>query len=109
MKNIEKLFTKEFKHDYYFKKNGSSNDFSLPRGIILVVDKDNKLLGTITDGDIRRAFKNKNKVLLAQDIMNNNPLTFPHDVKHKDIIAELPKKLKTRKNSSRKFAFQFEL
>ena len=93
MKNIEKLFTKKNSSMItILKKMDQANDFSLPRGIILVVDKENKLLGTITDGDIRRAFKNKNKVLLAQDIMNDNPLTFPHDVKHKDIIDELPKK-----------------
>ena len=44
-----------------------ANDFSLPRGIILVVDKENKLLGTITDGDTIL------KTKIKMDIMNDNP------------------------------------
>ena len=41
---------------------------------LIVIDKDKKLLGTITDGDIRKYFirsKNKNQKILK--IYNNNP------------------------------------
>ena len=42
----------------------------------LVVDKKGKLLGTITDGDIRRALlKHLGMDCLVEEVMNNNPTT----------------------------------
>lgn len=44
--------------------------------LALVVDKDGRLVGTVTDGDVRRGlieFKNLN--ISIESIMNNNPLT----------------------------------
>ena len=42
----------------------------------LVVDKKGKLLGTITDGDIRRALlKHLGMECLVDEVMNNNPTT----------------------------------
>ena len=44
--------------------------------IAIVVDKQNNLLGTITDGDIRRAIlKDKNLDSKAEEVMNKNPLS----------------------------------
>jgi dTDP-glucose pyrophosphorylase/predicted transcriptional regulator len=44
--------------------------------IALVVNKDNTLLGTITDGDVRRGLLNdKNLSCKVIDIMNENPIT----------------------------------
>ena len=60
----------------------------------LVVDKDDKLLGTITDGDIRRALLKKFSMQIsAQFIMNNKPVT----VKEKD-SDDFIKKLMKKKN-----------
>ena len=43
--------------------------------VALVIDKNNKLLGTITDGDIRRALlKHKSMSSSIEGIMNNNPI-----------------------------------
>ena len=42
--------------------------------VALVIDKKNKLLGTITDGDIRRALlKHQGMDSSVESIMNNNP------------------------------------
>ena len=50
-------------------------------GIIMVVDNHNKLLGTVTDGDIRRALmQQKGANTLLEDIMRKNPITI--SVKH---------------------------
>ncbi len=72
------------------------------KGIVLVVDKNQALLGTITDGDIRRSF-NKSKKITAEQIMNENPLFFENDLPYERIINDIPEKLKNRKNNSRKF------
>ena len=49
------------------------NDGTL--GVALVVDKNNKLLGTVTDGDIRRAILNHSDMsTLVENFMNNNPI-----------------------------------
>ncbi len=50
-------------------------------GATAVVDKDNKLVGVITDGDLRRMLE-KNidlDILTAKDIMTSNPKTIDYD------------------------------
>ena len=76
---------------------------NLPKGIMLVVDENNQLLGTITDGDIRRSFKNKKEATLAKDIMNKKPLFFSDQDSIEIIKKEIPKRLKNRNETSRKF------
>ena len=55
--------------------------------IVMVVDKQDKLLGTLTDGDIRRALINhKDMDTLVGDIMYKNPTTvFPEDTQEKSL------------------------
>ena len=103
MNDIKKIFV---------NKNQSINELltlmdkieggSSLRGIVLVVDKNQALLGTITDGDIRRSF-NKSKKIAAEQIMNKNPLFFPNDLPYEKIIKEIPERLQNRKNKSRQF------
>ncbi len=61
--------------------------------IVLIVDKNNKLLGTITDGDIRRALINqynmKDSVGL---IMNKNPITVDAKAGIKGILSLMSSK-----------------
>ncbi len=55
--------------------------------IAIVTDNENKLLGTITDGDIRRAILNgKNLEESIEDIYNKNPLTVSIDENKENII-----------------------
>lgn len=43
------------------------------RSTLYVISKDFKLLGSITDGDIRRSLINNNELLSVTDVMNNSP------------------------------------
>jgi len=55
--------------------------------IAIVVDKNYKLLGTITDGDIRRAIlKGKSLDENIEDVYNKNPLTVSIDENKENII-----------------------
>jgi len=58
-------------------------------GIIMVADKDDTLMGTITDGDIRRALiKHQNIDTYLSDIMNKSPITSsPEDTQEKILAA----------------------
>ena len=47
--------------------------------IVLVVDEEQRLVGTITDGDIRRALANGQNNVAAADIMTRNPRTIQED------------------------------
>ncbi|MCB0738628.1 MAG: nucleotide sugar dehydrogenase, partial [Bacteroidetes bacterium] len=62
------------------------------------------LLGTITDGDIRRAIVKKNGIAgTAVDVMNNNPITFLEGQTASEIIEKLPLTIQERNQSSRSF------
>ena len=56
--------------------------------IALVSDENYRLLGTITDGDIRRAIMKKSTMKSPVSlIMNSNPLTINDKVKNEDILS----------------------
>jgi UDP-N-acetyl-D-mannosaminuronic acid dehydrogenase len=103
MKNIQNLFiSKSLDIKNIISIMSDESNLGSARGIVLVVDKNQSLIGTITDGDIRRSF-NKDDIVLASDIMNDNPLSFPSDYSFSQIIEDIPKKLKNRNNKSRQF------
>ncbi len=56
-------------------------------GFLAVVDCESKLVGILTDGDIRRAILNKLTDLNA--IINSNPVTLSHEVPKRQAIAFL--------------------
>jgi dTDP-glucose pyrophosphorylase/predicted transcriptional regulator len=61
--------------------------------IILVVDQNNRLLGTVTDGDIRRGIlKGLSLVEPVQDIMNPNPNVARADEGRESILAVMKRK-----------------
>ena len=61
--------------------------------IALVADKNNKLLGTVTDGDIRRALINKLTMSSeVQIIMNNKPVRAGIDVSKQDLLQLMKSK-----------------
>lgn len=63
-------------------------------GITAVVDKDNNLLGIITDGDLRRMLEKNIAIdqVKADDIMTKNPLTIGPDEMAVDALDVLRKK-----------------
>ncbi len=73
-------------------------------GIALVTDDQGRLIGTITDGDIRRASARHGSFeLSAREVMNASPITFPHHYSFRQILEELPLKLKASGRKSRRF------
>ena len=50
-------------------------------GITAVIDKENKVVGVISDGDLRRHLESDNQLLSrkAEDVMTRNPKTIPGD------------------------------
>jgi dTDP-glucose pyrophosphorylase len=64
---------------------------SSPQQICLVVDKDRRLLGTVTDGDVRRGLLKSMDVTVAVDqVMNTEPHVAPEDA-HDDTLLAMMK------------------
>lgn len=58
--------------------------------IVLVVDKQHRLLGTLTDGDIRRGLLADLKLSTSvADIMNKNPVTTTLNATHNQILDQM--------------------
>ena len=56
-------------------------------GCLAIVDNNNKLIGILTDGDIRRALLDNKSELI--DIINKNPITMSSDSDRKKVILEM--------------------
>ncbi|TGK24494.1 nucleotide sugar dehydrogenase [Leptospira yasudae] len=103
--NIHKLIcnTQTSLMEVYNIFNEASSE-NLPVGIALVVDEDNKLIGTISDGDIRKAIvKHRRLDLNALDMMEKDPIYFDSDLSINQIIQKLPNELSRRNRKSKKF------
>lgn len=87
------------------KVHANAANHELPAGFALVVDDSGKLIGTITDGDIRRALlKSGGSVdLVAREIMTDNPIAFLHGTPFREILATLPLELEKRNRRARRF------
>jgi len=56
--------------------------------IVLVIDQDSRLLGTLTDGDVRRALISKTPMNSAIALtMNTSPITAPSNMSKQEVIA----------------------
>lgn len=77
---------------------------NLPAGIVLVTDGTGRLIGSITDGDVRRGLvKFSSLEIKAKDIMNPNPITFPDRISFGEILSHLPIELTKRGRRDTKF------
>ncbi|MCC6133380.1 MAG: nucleotide sugar dehydrogenase [Acidobacteria bacterium] len=75
-----------------------------PAGIALVVDRDGALIGTITDGDVRRGLLAKASLeLTADEIMNPDPIAFREGQSFREILRGLPSELEKRGRRTRRF------
>ncbi len=62
--------------------------------LALVVDDDGHLLGTVSDGDIRRALiRGLNLSATAQDVMNRNPTVISADSDHEAVLQIMREKV----------------
>jgi UDP-N-acetyl-D-mannosaminuronic acid dehydrogenase len=76
----------------------------LPAGICIVVDDRRRLVGTITDGDVRRALlAGAGMDRTAGTIMQPDPITFLEGISITEILEQLPDELARRGRRSRKF------
>jgi UDP-N-acetyl-D-mannosaminuronic acid dehydrogenase len=78
--------------------------FDLPSGITLVVDDSNILVGTITEGDVRRAILEHHSLDTTAGIcMERNPITFSQNLAISEILEILPKELLKRNRKANKY------
>jgi UDP-N-acetyl-D-mannosaminuronic acid dehydrogenase len=77
---------------------------SLPSGIVLVLDDDGRLAGTVTEGDVRRALLGAADMdAPAASFMQTDPIFFPEDLALVDVLERLPEELARRGRRSRKY------
>lgn len=82
----------------------NANSFGLPAGIALVVDEEDKLIGTITEGDIRRGIiQHESMDLNASQIMQKDPIYFPDNYSISDLLENIPAELEKRNRQSSKY------
>jgi len=75
-----------------------------PSGIALVVDPQGRLVGTVTDGDVRRAMlRSPTLEMLVGEVMRKNPIVFREGQSYQAIIRLLPKELEKRGRRGRRF------
>jgi UDP-N-acetyl-D-mannosaminuronic acid dehydrogenase len=76
----------------------------IPAGIALVVDDFGVLIGTISDGDIRRGIVEKGSLNgRAEEIMTPDPVVFNERLSHQEILKSIPSELRRRNRSSSRF------
>lgn len=68
-----------------------------PGHIVLAVNKNNRLLGVLTDGDIRRALlKGADINDSIRDIINRRPITFSYKLSSEEILTRAVEEIKKR-------------
>ena len=79
-------------------------EFGLPAGIVIVVDNNGLVIGTVTEGDIRRGLLNGFSMdsNLSQ-VMNIDPIMFDSSLSLKEIAERIPNELVKRNRKSRRF------
>lgn len=81
-----------------------ANNFGLPAGIALVVNEKEQLIGTITEGDIRRGIlKFKTMDLNASQLMQQNPICFQEGMSITEILEQIPLELEKRNRQSKRY------
>lgn len=76
----------------------------LPTGIALVVSAQNQLLGTITEGDVRRGLlKFKDMEVPVGEIMQTNPICFHDGMSMSEILERIPLELEKRQRQSKRY------
>lgn len=97
--DLKKAFIKKgYTIKEVMEKISEATKAGLPGGIALAVDDEEKLVGVVTDGDIRRAllsnYKMEDKI---EEILIKDPIVFKEEQSFKEIIAEIPKKVREKK------------
>jgi len=98
-KAIEKLFIDpNAKIENALRTITEAAHFKLPVGIALVVDAENRLIGTVTDGDIRRALsKGADVKTPLSQIMAIEPITVEENLSAEEMVKAILRKVKLSK------------
>lgn len=102
------------KETYYIKDDNTifdviksfekASETKRPTGIAVLVDDDLKVVGSITEGDVRRALvSGKSLETKASLIANQNPIRFTEGITFREILDALPVELQKRGRRSKKF------
>jgi nucleotide sugar dehydrogenase len=76
----------------------------LPAGIAVVVDDQRRVVGVITDGDVRRGLLRHGTLdVRAEQLMSAEPILFPLGSSYREILERLPEELARRGRRSRRF------
>ncbi|TAK04876.1 nucleotide sugar dehydrogenase [Patescibacteria group bacterium] len=74
-----------------------------PSGIVLVVDGEQRLVGIVTDGDVRRAVLRSHDLSLpVETIVNRNPITVPAGLASVDVLRRVGDQLAARGAKTRR-------
>lgn len=86
------------------RRHDSAGRHGLPAGIALVVDDDGRLIGTVSDGDVRRALLAGGSLESdAAGAMRTDPIVFDEGMSYRQILRRLPEELTARGRRSRRF------
>lgn len=86
------------------QRQSTAIEHGLPSGIVLVVDAERRLLGVVTDGDLRRALLRTGSLATpAGEAMTRQPITFQDGLSYRQILAALPAELERRGRRDRRF------
>ena len=99
---------------YLLKKNNTIKDVlrlyeetsrqGLPTGIAILADEENRVRGSITEGDVRRAILNGSSVESSvEGIAKMDPICFPEGISYRKILEKLPVELAKRGRRSKMF------
>jgi nucleotide sugar dehydrogenase len=105
MLSVKELYcTKETSlMDLYTLFNNASK-LGLPAGIALLVNDKEQLIGTITEGDIRRGILvHKNMEIVAEQLMQSNPIYFEEGLSISEILVRIPLELEKRNRQSKRY------
>ncbi len=81
-----------------------SPSFGLPSGIVLIINTAGILIGTVTEGDIRRALLNGKELKSSiEPIIQRNPICFSEELTLKEILEKLPEELQKRNRKSNRY------
>jgi UDP-N-acetyl-D-mannosaminuronic acid dehydrogenase len=81
-----------------------AKSYNLPSGIGLVIDENKRLIGTVSEGDVRRSLlKNSDMKVLVSEIMTTDPITFKEGVTISEILDLLPGELLKRNRKAGKY------
>jgi len=85
-------------------QKGPHCDPPAPWGIVLIVDKKYKLIGIVTDGDIRRALLRGHSMRDSiSEIISKNPLSIRYASNAGDMLSELNEEIRKRNAPDSKF------